>query len=258
MLPFDQFIKHLLNLAKVPENLIKKLLISEHLATFKLAFTHRTISETSNYEVFETLGDVSLNKSIIWHFKRILSDASPEQLTLLKIKFASTKLMSVYARELEFDKYILSPDESIRTRCKVLEDCFEAFIGCMEFLIDKVNGMHTGYSFVYTFVSVYIERYLSSMSIKEEDLLDPISTLKNIADKHRFNVEYVHEVVSIRGSNHVATTVNISGKQIAKSIARIKKQSKIQCAEAALQELNTTSNYLLKGSSRSRTPPVKE
>lgn len=255
MTRFENYIDHLLAIALVPKDLRTKLTSPKNLEIFKQAFTHPTISETRNYEVFECIGDTSLNKCVIWFFKRRLPEANPELLTLLKIKFASTDKMSIYARELGLDKYILSNEDQIKTRSKILEDVLESFIGCMEYLIDEINGMHSGYSYVYTFVSVYIERYLAGMSIKEQDLLDAISKLKNLSDKHKFNVEYIHETVSIRGLNHVTTSVNINKKMIVRSTARVKKQSKIHAAELALQEIETNHKHLLKNASRSKTPP---
>lgn len=239
---FRDFIRRLMRMAKMPDSVINELTTENNLNNFKQAFTHCTVSDT-NYEVYETIGDVTLNKCIIWFFRRMIPDVTPEQLTLLKIKFASTKLMSVYARELGFDNYILANDDAVKHRCKILEDVLESFIGCLEFMADKLS-MHSGYAYAYNFVSVYVERYVSNMSISEQDLLDPISTLKNLSDKHRFSVEYVHDTISVRGLNHVSTNIKLGDKSIAVSVARTKKQSKIQAAELALQELKPRADGL--------------
>lgn len=242
---FRSFIIDLLGKCSLPKNYIAMLTNSDNIVKFKQAFTHESASTTHNYEVYETLGDVTLNKCVIWYFRRMIPDITPEKLTLLKIKFTSTKLMSIFARELEFDKHIIASNDTFKHKRKILEDVLESFIGCVEYLIDDQLQMHLGYKYVYAFISFYIESYINEININEsEDLMDPISILKNMSDKHRFLLEYVHEPLVIHGIKHVQTKVVIDHSTILSvEVSRSKKLSKGLAAKSALNAIKHKGTY---------------
>jgi dsRNA-specific ribonuclease len=238
---FRAFVSRLLCLSGVPEALRAALVSDENLAAFKQAFTHKSASDKLNYEVFETIGDVTLNKCVMWYFWRVIKNVTPEMLTLLKIKFASTKMMSIFAKDMDFDKYVLMHPDLYKHKFKILEDVLEAFIGCLEHLIDGIHELHGGYQYAYNFVVYYIEKYMRGVDIEaltENDLLDPISRLKNVADRHKTAIEYVHDTVNIHSAHHIRTRVIWNGTiTLAACTARSKKQSKQMAAEAALAEI---------------------
>lgn len=232
---FRKFLARLFNIAQIPDNICRVLLSGTNFAKFKQAFTHKTASEVCNYEVFETIGDATLNKCVVWYFKRMIADVSPERLTLLKIKFASTKMMSVFAKEMGFDKYVLMHPDMNKHKFKILEDILESFIGCLEYTIDETTSIHNGFKYAYNFVAYYIEKYIQNIGMSESDLLDAVSRLKNISDKHKLSIEYIHDSINIHGARHIRTQVILNGNIVlANSTARSKKQSKQMAAEIAL------------------------
>lgn len=235
---FRSFIIDLLGKCSLPKDYIAVLASSDNIVRFRQAFTHESVS-VDNYEVYETLGDVTLNKCVIWYFKRMIPNITPEKLTLLKIKFTSTKLMSTFARELGFDRHIIAANDTYKHKCNILEDVLESFIGCTECLIDDQLQLHLGYKYMYAFVSMYIETYINDININEsEDLMDPISILKNISDKHKFSLEYVHEVLTIHGIKHIQTRVLVNNSVIlAIEVSRAKKASKGLAATSALNAI---------------------
>jgi dsRNA-specific ribonuclease len=243
MKTFKEFIINLLRLSKIPDNLIQKLVSDSNIKKFKQAFTHQSKSIDVNYEVFETLGDTTLNKCVVWYFKRRYFDMTPGKLTLTKNQYVSTVRMAKYARELEYNYYIDVLEDDMKTKINVLEDVFEAFIGCMEFLLDEIQ-LHSGYSYAYNFVSVYIERYLPEISVNMNDLLDPISALKNLTDKHKINVVYSYTKRNIKNISYMETKIEYDGKIIGCAISRSKKDSKYNASKMAFNELNYKYNLL--------------
>ena len=67
---FQSFIRSLLKIGKLKEKYINEITDPPGIEQYKIAFTHESIDPKQNYEFFETLGDQTLNKSIVWYFSR--------------------------------------------------------------------------------------------------------------------------------------------------------------------------------------------
>jgi len=136
---FDQLILSLLRKGKLTKTLIGKVFDKN---LFSQIFTHPSISE-ENYEYYEFLGDLVVNKSIGQYLTRRFPQLRCPQgvrvLTRLKINLVSKKVLAEFAESLGFWDYISATQEYRMTKKKpMLEDCFEAFMGALEQQIDEV------------------------------------------------------------------------------------------------------------------------
>jgi dsRNA-specific ribonuclease len=91
----------------------------------------------------------------------------------------SKRTYSRFARNLGFEEFILyTIDEHSRTSIKIasiLEDVFESFIGCLEYLIDLLFLENSGYGVVYIFMTKIMDK--EKISLDLENLYDPKSML---------------------------------------------------------------------------------
>ena len=67
-----------------------------------------------------------------------------------------------------------------RHKKDLLEDTFEAFVGCTEYLLDKAYRPGVGYGIVYDILSDIFDEI--PISLRFEDLLDPKTRLKETFD----------------------------------------------------------------------------
>lgn len=157
-----------------------------NMSFFEMCFTHSSFDPSNNYEFFEILGDGTVNKAVIWYLQRkypiLKCSEGVRYLARLKIMLVSRKTLASFAENLGFFNFI-SSSESLRKLKKneLLEDTFEAFIGCMEYILDKDVKIHTGYSIAYNFLSKLIES-IEIPAFNYEDLWDAKSRLKELFD----------------------------------------------------------------------------
>jgi dsRNA-specific ribonuclease len=203
---FDQLILSLLRKGKLTKTLIGKVFDKN---LFSQIFTHPSISE-DNYEYYEFLGDLVVNKSIGQYLTRRFPQLRCPQgvrvLTRLKINLVSKKVLAEFAESLGFWDYISATQEYRMTKKKpMLEDCFEAFMGALEQQIDEVcckpdkAGRFTsggGYKICYNIIQNVLDSYpicgglpnehgVQDGKLKYEELVDPKTRLKELFDKHR-------------------------------------------------------------------------
>ena len=182
---FKKLLKKLLKIGCMNKNSIKNLLDKESLKIYSQIFTHPSVNEEKNYELYELAGDVTLNKAIVWYFLRRFPQLNCPKgvkiITRLKIRYVSKKAFSTFAKNLGFWEFISASDEVRSKEMKpVLEDVFEAFIGGTEYLIDKKIGINVGYSVCYNIVKNLFDKI--EISLKYEDLYDAITRLKETQD----------------------------------------------------------------------------
>ncbi len=58
---------------------INMYLSDDNLKYFANAFTHPSFDEINNYEYYETLGDATLNKCMVWYFHRRFAELKKQQ-----------------------------------------------------------------------------------------------------------------------------------------------------------------------------------
>jgi len=243
---FKEFIVKMLGYAHLKDEQIRALTSVECMDHFYTAFTHKSHDPVNNYELFETLGDQSLNKSVVWYFYRTYQNVTPEKITLLKNRYASTAVMAQFARSEGFAHHVLSKETNGNGTCrdKTLEDVLEAFLGCLEMLVDKHIRLCLGYYAVYNVVKHYLDTF--AHDAEKDELLDPVSKLKIWIDKnkHRLNlhgVTYDSQSKVINGTMHVLTTVTVQGSPsriVASGLALTKRVSQQKAAEQAIDTLS--------------------
>lgn len=181
---FRLFIRSLLQRTKLSRKNIDILTNEKNIKMYEQAFTHRVVDEQFNYEFFELLGDVTCNKIIVWFLKKkfpfLNNSEGVKVIARLRINLVSKVTFSGWAQKLDFQKYISYDLETkMKHEISVLEDCFEAFVGVTELLIDDmVEG--GGFYYCNEFLSSIIEEHV--ISLKYKDLYDPITRLKETFD----------------------------------------------------------------------------
>lgn len=164
---------------------IDLLLNLDGIRMFSTAFTHKSVNDNDNYEFWETLGDSTLNKCVLWYisrrFPQINCPAGSDLLTRLKIKIIKSDSFSNIADSIGFWPFV-SVDQTLRVNEKqsILEDVCEAFFGVLEFLIDKHIGLGYGYSVCYTILSELLDRRKIVLSYNE--IVDFKTQVKEVFD----------------------------------------------------------------------------
>jgi dsRNA-specific ribonuclease len=124
------------------------------------AFTNPTADPANNYEILEKIGDATCNKAIMWYIFRKFPklESKPQGLMIFSRLFhtlQSTKTFSNIGLNLGFEKFISSGWMRVKDKYEdvmkvkrngVLEDCFEAFFGATELIIDKKTKEGVGYA----------------------------------------------------------------------------------------------------------------
>lgn len=166
---------------------IEKILSDEHMVEFKKAFTTPNANPNYNYEFYEMLGDSTSNNCVVWYFQRRFFPEPEKVITKkgtmtpvaimsrLKQEGASVRQYSKFARELGFLPFITMTNIEESKPMKILEDVFEAFIGCLVYHCDKIFGLHTGFTIAYPFIQKLFDK--ENISIEREKLYEPKSIL---------------------------------------------------------------------------------
>ncbi len=202
MSSFKEFIQKLLSTSGLNQPHIEMLTTPECMIEYEKAFTSRKYNPENNYEFYEILGDATSNKVVVWYYLRRFSNLFKNSkegemgpiamMARLKMVGVSTTTYSQFANQLGFFKYIKATDEDKLKKNNLLEDVFEAFLGCTELLVDTTFGSHTGYSIVYEFMKNLMDKKEISLDIGS--LYDNKSLVNNKANKLRgkgIKVEYI-------------------------------------------------------------------
>ena len=186
---------------------IEKILSNENMIEFKKAFTSPSANPDFNYEFYEMMGDSTANNCVVWYFQRRFFPEPEKVITKkgtmtplaimsrLKQEGASVRQYSKFANNLGFLPYITMTNLEQTKPIKILEDVFEAFIGCLVYHCDKIFGLHTGFTIVYPFIQKLFDR--EEISIEKEKLYEPKSLLNEDITKFpkgfaKFQYEHVH------------------------------------------------------------------
>jgi len=138
---------------KLKKQYIDCLLTGKNFELYKQAFTHKTHNAETNYEFFEQLGDLSINKFIVsYTYKRFPHLKTPQGVKIVarvRIKYTSRETLSQEAEKLGFWPFILASENTkFRFKKDLLEDCFESFIGVTEYILDTQLKDGVGYCIV--------------------------------------------------------------------------------------------------------------
>jgi len=155
---------------------------------YQHVFTHSSVHPFQNYEYFEILGDSTCNKSIVWYiqdrFPFLRNSDGVKVIARLRINLVSKKYFSTLASQLGFLPFISCGKEILEQREKsLLEDVFEAFFGATELLFDRIFGLGVGYFICFRILKSILDE--KEISLRYEDLFDPITRLKETFDYFR-------------------------------------------------------------------------
>jgi dsRNA-specific ribonuclease len=174
-------IKLLTERGGVDQAVATKLLDDKGLQIMKIAFTHPSMLEEQNYELYETLGDSTLNKCIVWYLTRRFpqikyNPSGNEIITELKKTAVSKGSYSKHFDALKLTSFIrykklpytmgekqlyINIDNSMK------EDVFEAMMGALEDLIDSKIMVGTGYAVIYNIITSILDTIYISIDLNE-------------------------------------------------------------------------------------------
>ena len=183
---FRDFIKRMLQIAKINEDYREKFTDEEAMQLFLRVVTHPTIDPKNNYELLEFIGD-GIIKGINSQYiaRRFPSLAAGEEGTaegaLSKVRrmLEQRKTLADVALKLGFWEYVRADEETLaKNRNKTLEDVFEAFIGALVELLDARIKRGIGYNYAYNFVEVCLNEI--EIDLSKEALDDPVTLVNEL------------------------------------------------------------------------------
>ena len=169
-------------------------------------------------------------------------------LTRIRSRLVKTETLSKLALALNFDKYmIISKHVEIigngRKNSKLLEDCFEAFLGAMMHDFEQNKKLGNAYEIVSNFLINVIEKFIdiTDLILKDDNFKDQLMRYF----QKEFNGEYPkYEEISVENnvtssgvSNRKFHTCvkDIYGNVVGEGIAKAKRESQQKAAENALK-----------------------
>lgn len=192
MTSFVGFISNLISSCGLDSHLTSILVDPLSVQLFQKAFTHVSFDSANHYEVYEQLGDITVNKFLVWYFHHRLSKyggmfhstLGVKIVARLRIKYGSKQQLSEIADRLGFWNHIrITETVSVGKRLSILEDVFEAFIGVTEFIVDSRICVGLGYVVCYRILKALFDPML--IDITYEALFDAKTRLKELFDVHR-------------------------------------------------------------------------
>lgn len=189
---FRNLITGILKRGKLKPKYIDSILTEKGMKAYGNAFTASSADPVNNYERFEQIGDVSANKFIVWYayrrFPQLDCTEGVKVVARLRINYGAKESFAPMAEKLGFWDFISCAEDGadkgkkyrVRHKKDLLEDTFEAFIGCTEYLLDKEYRPGVGYGIVYDILSDIFDEL--PISLRFEDLFDAKTRLKETFD----------------------------------------------------------------------------
>jgi dsRNA-specific ribonuclease len=214
----------LLSLGNLKPKYIEELLSTEGMKSYSIAFTAESADKHDNYERFEQLGDISANKFIVWYmykrFPQLDCTEGVKVVARLRINYGAKNVFAPIAEKYGFGNFISGAidgeDKKLKylskNRKDLLEDTFEAFIGCTEYLLDKKFRIGVGYSIVYDILTAIFDDL--PISLKYEDLYDAVTRLKETVDMMKaqgknIEIKYEESKVPIQNSEYDSNLIKV-------------------------------------------------
>ena len=205
------------------------------------------LQENSN-ETLEWYGDADIQSMISKYLFKRFKDEDEGFLTRLRSRLVKTETLSKLALVLNFDKYmIISKHVEIimtgRKNAKLLEDCFEAFLGVLFLNFEENIGEGNAYVLVKKFLIYLYENYIDFTVLIEKDDNFKDQLMKYF--QKEFNGEYpkyeqISETknVSFEGISNRKFRVCVrdtEGNIVGEGIAQGKKEAEQKAAQNALK-----------------------
>jgi dsRNA-specific ribonuclease len=205
---FKKFLTAALKRANVNDEHIKLFLSKENLKEFKIAFTHPSLGEAQNYELYEFLGDVVINEFVAFYVReRFPQVVNVKWTTRLKHNLISKKDLAKialkeglgkfgrYGEDMEYLR--LNPHLDERNEfLSMMEDFMEAFIGCLTTIIKKSGKTHGAATEICRLV---LKGYYDQIpiSLKYEDVFDAVTRLKELYERKATGLLWPNDQVYI-------------------------------------------------------------
>jgi len=211
-------------------------------------FTDSSYDPRDNYEIFEFLGDVTINKFVAWYlFFRYPQFDCPQGvkvLTRMKINAISKTTFSQIADSLGFWPLIRASEtrkNSAKSKKSMLEDVFEAFFGATELILDTTYIRGLGSAVCYTILQSLFDEV--DFSLKYEDLYDAVTRLKELGDSNPslLPIEYVQKT-NPNVPNEKMTIVFVHREQLGEAEGPLVDERK-KIAAAKAMEILTARGY---------------
>jgi len=241
----NDFVKMLVSVfekAKMSQENITLLTSNDALEVYNQVFTSKNVDENNNYEMWEQLGDLSINKFIVWYFyerfPQLACANGTKVIARLKINYMSKDAFSNLARKLNFWDFITELDEYRTTQEKsLLEDVFEAFIGATECFIDKKVMSGCGYVFVYRILKSLFDDL--EISLEYNSLFDAKTRLKEIFDLFPYlgKIKYIEENTENGVSSTIYREADYQRIMIGNGIGKDKSDAQQKSSENAIIKL---------------------
>ena len=205
---FVNMIKRFLERGKLKSEYISELLSQESLSVWDAVFTSEEANPGSNSEIYEFLGDGSINNALVFYilrrFPQLKCSKGVKVLARLKINMVSRDYFSSIATTLGFEPYITSKMEERNDMRKLLEDCLEASFGALVWMLDEKIRIGVGNSIAYNILaSVLDER---EISLEYTSLFDAITRLKELFDVSAFKDRGIGTMKKIEGGPNAGAT----------------------------------------------------
>ena len=182
---FKNIISNVLKKSNIKSKYINVLLSAENIKKYEDVFTSSTVDPQNNYEIYEQLGDMTANKFIVCYsyqrFPVLKTTEGVKIVARLRINHGARASFQKIGEELNFWELITATvDERSRKKKDLLEDCFEAFIGCTELILDTTFLPGVGYHIVYNMLKSIFDDI--PMHLSYNKLYDAKTRLKELFD----------------------------------------------------------------------------
>jgi dsRNA-specific ribonuclease len=144
------------------KDVIYKMLGPEQMRIWIQAFTHQSANHQSNYEVLETLGDISLSYAFKKYLFLTYKDITQGAISEYNHYYTSKEYLGNIGLGLGFKNWIIA---KINVNESILEDVTESFIGVIDLLGDRIqDGL--GILLVSKFVTLLFKEVTLDKSIE--------------------------------------------------------------------------------------------
>lgn len=216
---FRNLISSVLMMSNIYPEYLSFLLSDRAMQVYDTVFTSKTVNPNQCYELYELLGDRTVNKFIVWYvyskYPILRCPDATEIIAKILIKYGAKNTLFSIAESLGFWPFISASTEFRNTKMKpLLEDVFESFIGATERMLDDHYQIGVGYAVVYAILSSAYNRV--NISFKYEDITSAVTRLtelltfmnKGKRPYDRVALEYKNKDVILQ-SGHKARRVDI-------------------------------------------------
>jgi ribonuclease III len=199
-------------------------------------------------EVLEWLGDGFIQSIIAYYLYIRFPNHHEGFLTKIRSRLVKTETLSKLALALNFDKYIvISKHVEVicngRKNAKLLEDCFEAFLGAMIHDFSENIGMGMAYELVKKFLIHVIESYIdiTELIIRDDNYKDQLMRYfqKEFDGKlpvyEHVGVENNISSIGVTNRKFHTHVKDLDGNIVGEGIAKAKRESEQKAAENALK-----------------------